>query len=278
MKPNVPSCSSGEGNTKTSPLPKINPAKNWVFTFNNYTKEDIDYICSRCSKFCKKWIFQEETGETGTPHLQGYIEFITKHRPMSVFETNKIHWEKMRGTKQDCISYCSKLDTRTGQIFTNIKFPKPLKSLPCENHKFPWQQKVCDILQKEPDDRTIYWIVGQHGGEGKTTFCKWIYRNYPNVIVTGGKSADMKNSVIEYQKTNDILPEIVLINIPRSFNSDYLSYPGIESVKDMFFYSGKYEGGMVDGNEPHVFVFANEYPDYDKMSPDRWIIFDTTDV
>ena len=70
-------------------------------------------------------------------------------------------------------------------------------------------------------------------------------------MVLGGKSADMKNGVVEYQKNNTCLPEIVVLNIPRSFNSDYLSYTGIEEVKDMFFNSGKYEGGMIDGNSPH---------------------------
>ena len=65
----------------------------------------------------------------------------------------------------------------------------------------------------------------------------------------------MKNGVVEYQKTNSCLPEIVLLNIPRSFNSDYLYNTGVEEVKDMFFYSGKYEGGMVDGNSPHLIIF-----------------------
>jgi len=40
----------------------------------------------------------------------------------------------------------------------------------------------------------------------------------------------------------------------------------------MFFYSGKFHGGMINGKEPHVIVFANEPPDTSKMMMDRWQI------
>lgn len=40
----------------------------------------------------------------------------------------------------------------------------------------------------------------------------------------------------------------------------------------MCFYSGKYEGGMVVGNNPHLLVFANIEPDTKKMSDDRFIV------
>ena len=68
----------------------------------------------------------------------------------------------------------------------------------------------------------------------------------------------MKNGVIQYKINNDDCePELIVINLPRSFNSEYLSYTGIEEVKDMCFYSGKYEGGQVVGNCPHLIIFAN---------------------
>jgi hypothetical protein len=84
----------------------------------------------------------------------------------------------------------------------------------------------------------------------------------------------MKNGIVEYKKTNGDTPELILINLPRSFNNDYLSYTGIEEVKDMCFYSGKYEGGMVIGNSPHIFIFSNEIPKTNELSIDRWNIYD----
>ena len=111
----------------------------------------------------------------------------------------------------------------------------------------------------------------QGGCRGKTTLQKYIYTHYKKCIVLSGKASDMKNGIIEYEKKNNILPEIVLINVPRS-SKDYISYTGIEEIKDMFFYSGKYEGGMVCGANPHVICFANDEPEREKMSADRWRI------
>ena len=48
-------------------------SRNWCFTLNNFTPEEAEEI-----KNSKEWIklivYQVEEGETGTPHLQGYIE------------------------------------------------------------------------------------------------------------------------------------------------------------------------------------------------------------
>ena len=64
---------------------------------------------------------------------------------------------------------------------------------------------------------------------------------------------------------------MIIIDIPRS-KSEFVSYSGIEEIKDMFFFCGKYESSMVCGENPHVIVFSNTEPDYDKLSSDRWSI------
>ena len=141
MSKNSSNSSKGKsGNTK-----QISPAKHWVFTLNNYTKDDITSFSSNSS--IKRYIFQEETGESGTPHLQGYLEFSTKKRPKSVFKNQKIHWEKCKNVKAS-IEYCCKEDTRTGKIFNkNIMIIEPIKCLSREK-LYPWQEKVVSIIEK----------------------------------------------------------------------------------------------------------------------------------
>ena len=96
----------GGGNTKSPPA----PSKKWTFTLNNYTDEEVDVFCSNCSKV-GQYFFGKEVGESGTPHLQGFVEFFAKKRPLAVFKglgLDRIHWEKMRGTIDQSIVYYSK--------------------------------------------------------------------------------------------------------------------------------------------------------------------------
>ena len=149
--------------------------------------------------------------------------------------------------------------------------PRPLKRLACEDNLYPWQEDIINIIKQEPDDRTIYWFYSEDGNRGKTTFCKYLTRKY-EAICLSGKASDMKHGISEYKKQNGFCPELILSNISKSFDPNYLSYGGIEDCKDMYFHSGKYEGGMIDGNCPHLIVFSNFYPDTSKMMGDRWYI------
>lgn len=264
----VPACSNGGGNTKTPPKPKVNPAKNWCFTLNNYTEKDICSIENIVKTYCKYAIIGREVGDQGTSHLQGYIEFKRKDRPLNKkYEwSNKIHWEKAIAGRKENKEYCCK----DGKYW---EYPKPY-SIDIELYK--WQEEIWEILNQEPDDRTIYWVWGENGCEGKTVFQKYIYtRLKKNTVILSGKCNDMKNGVVEYLKNNHCLPEVVLVNIPR-VNQNHVSISGLEQIKDMFFYSGKYEGGMICGKNPHVIVFANEPVEYGVLSKDRVIEMDIT--
>lgn len=92
------------GNTK-----QISPAKHWFLTLNNYTTDDIQFLCSISS--IKRYVFQEEMSESGTPHLQGHFEFEKKIRPLGFFKgtplEKRCHWEKTKN-RHAAIQYCSK--------------------------------------------------------------------------------------------------------------------------------------------------------------------------
>jgi hypothetical protein len=91
--------------------------RNWCFTLNNYTAEDIKKFCSDDYNY----VFQEETGKNGTKHLQGILMYNNARTFTHMKKlNNKCHWEPCKN-KTASIRYCSKKDTRTGQIFTNIK-------------------------------------------------------------------------------------------------------------------------------------------------------------
>jgi len=87
--------------------------RNWVFTVNNYELLLDPSTWEHCT-YC---IYQEEVGENGTPHLQGYIEFDTTMSMAAckwLEGLDTAHLEPRLGTQQQAITYCSKADTRVG--------------------------------------------------------------------------------------------------------------------------------------------------------------------
>ena len=259
---NCSKSSNGEGNSKSSP---INPAVRWCFTYNNYDDEGEDWLQSTITNSCRYAIYGREVGEQGTPHLQGYIEFKQKKRPLEVFKRKCLHWEKCRGTKQDNINYCSK-SSKTMWLFPKEHIINTIDP----GHFYDWQAEVADELELTPDNRTVNWIIGKEGNEGKTSFQKYL-AVHKGAFILGGKASDIRCACLTHKQQTGKTPELICVNIPRSYQS-FVSYEGLENIKDMLFYSGKYEGGMVIGNCPHLYVFANEAPDITKMSGDRWNI------
>lgn len=264
---------SGNNRPKPSivkkPIKQISACVHWSFTVNNYTEEHISTIVLKSKSRGDFYIFQEEKGENGTAHLQGYYKFKHRKRPLEVFSADILpaHWEKARSPK-DLIAYCSDPNKRNGRIWANMPYPEEVKIIEPD---YDWEQEILQIIENDPDDRFIFWYWSQEGNVGKTSFCKYLTVKH-GAIALHGKGADVRNGVVQYKHVNGVTPKLVVYPIPRCFNTDYISYESLENIKDMYFYSGKYEGGMICGNSPHLFVFANTPPDETKMSKDRWVI------
>ena len=140
----------GSGNTILTPPKTINPAIRWCFTLNNYTLKDLNLIVSIIPKSCRFGIVAKEVGEQGTPHLQGYIEFKVRRRPLNHFGLKSIHWELAKGSKECNVEYCSKQDPKP------YLFPTPYS--PIIENFFNWQEDIKRLLNSNPDDRTIHWF------------------------------------------------------------------------------------------------------------------------
>lgn len=267
--------SSGEevilDNSSPAKKPAQSPVrKNHFFTFFYKDSSEISGIIAELKRFAYKGKVQTEVSPTtGRQHLQGSIWCKTKHRDTEFKTLKGAHFETLKDV-DDVSNYCNKDETHDGVYRVAWGFPEPkyIESIPDEK-LYDWELDILSRLKHEPDKRTLYWYYEPDGCAGKTTFQKYLFTNYDGVVVLSGKACDMKNGIINYQLQNKCLPKIVLINIPRS-SLDFVSYTGLEEIKDMFFFSGKYEGGMVCGACPHVFIFANEEPDKTKMSSDRF--------
>lgn len=259
-----------EGNTRPQKI-SMNQSKYWVFTLNNWTEEQSEIIESTFEQGGYKYIWGEEVGESGTPHLQGYLEHEKRFRPSQLkfgdgLKWNQIHWEKRRGTRKQAIEYCQK----DGQYKTNMTIQRRLVKM-TRNVLRPNQREICDKYV-EPEDplfgREIHWYWEDVGGWGKSVIAKYMV-DQMNAIVVSGAGKDVFCAIAEAVKEKDV--PIVIFDVPRS-QAGYVSYQAIEKLKDGLFFSGKYESGMVRFNSPHVICFANAPPEYEKLSEDRWIV------
>lgn len=93
-------------------------SRGWVFTVNNWVEEDeacLNALAERCSYF----VMGKETGEQGTPHLQGYARFAAGLRKREVLGMlserlgHQIHLRVARAGAAENRAYCTK-----GGVFT----------------------------------------------------------------------------------------------------------------------------------------------------------------
>lgn len=78
----------------------------WCYTLNNPTEEERD---AQRQLTCEYHIFGWERGESGTPHLQGYVHFKHQKTLSAVKKLMpRAHLEERRGTIQQAVDYCKK--------------------------------------------------------------------------------------------------------------------------------------------------------------------------
>lgn len=252
------------------PKKRVNPSKKWVFTWNNYDDGTLELLKSMLDTDADKYVLGKEVGESGTPHIQGWVVFKVRKRPIEWCKIPAIHWERQKGSDQEASLYCMKEGNFESM---GVEEPRELEIVrdPMEGLEYKdWQREVMDILDEEPDSRTIYWYWEPIGNSGKTTFAKHICVNNRLAVYCTGKANDVK-CMISMRRKEKLDTKICIFGFPRT-KEEFVSYEALEEVKDGIFFSGKYEPAMVVMNNPHVIVFANFEPEMSKLSHDRWVI------
>lgn len=239
--------------------------RKWSFTLNNYTEEEM----TQMTHFSGKLVFSKETGESGTPHLQGYIE-LKNARTLSglkkELKINRIHLEPSYKNRQANVLYCVKegnvIRNDFGKIYTGADLPK-------RDQLYEWQLNLLDIIENKRDDRTIYWFWEDIGNAGKSRFGKYLCFHYKNIcLLTATKSADILTAVDEKYDT-------YILDFPRTLGPDFCPFTAIEQVKNGFITDSKLkkEARILMFDPPTVIIFSNYPPERKKLSQDRWQIY-----
>lgn len=292
--------------------PRPSPVANYCFTLNNWTDEDKEHIASFAYTYCRGLIYGEEIApHTGTPHLQGYFQLIKKCRLTSLCKNlgDKYHYSAAKGTIEQNVEYCSKggkvtkhgefqkaggslvsIRQEVNKCTTYSEFLDCVDRLGSRHLKFAqecwfnkpvtpmegvvlrdWQQYLFDKLQEPADDRTILWVYDEVGAKGKTFFSKYMLSNHGAFYTSPSKGADILYS---YKNEN-----IILYDIPRSCDEEYVNWGVIEKLKDGIIFSGKYAScTKVRKDNAHVCIFSNSLPEEGKFSVDRIKLIDLSKI
>lgn len=91
--------------------------RSYIWTHNNYTQDDIEYLRSEIASKCRYVIWGKEIAPTtGTPHLQGFIVFSTLKgysqvlKLLSGLSKGKVDYLKHVGVDNGCRDYSVKDD------------------------------------------------------------------------------------------------------------------------------------------------------------------------
>lgn len=241
---------------------------------------------------------------SGRPHAQGFLQTKSKLRLNSVkrlFGDLNPHLELMMSSFDDNRTYCSKSGnfTEFGEFIVaggsrgkrarelldagsdgEVEDPHMYRRARMQQltHQFlsdftpvtwerEWMKELRRLISEPADYRSIIWVYGIDGGEGKTWTAKslwkegWFYSS-------GGKVQDVMY-LYSSQPTRH-----VVFDIPRDYQ-DYVNYGLMEKMKDRVIVSTKYEPVQTCVVNPiHVVVMANFLPDLKKISSDRCTVID----
>lgn len=86
--------------------------KNWVFTWNNYTVEDVKTVNEEWLKLpnMRAVVYEKEVGKQGTPHLQGFFVFdaLKSFKQVKAMIDKRVWFAQMRKPIEANLKYCSK--------------------------------------------------------------------------------------------------------------------------------------------------------------------------
>lgn len=238
----------------------------------------VELINEHIVPLCKHYIYQCEHSrpiehEDGPNiHMQGYLRLKVKERPKALARRLNQYLKGIRCTtasNNGCAAlrnYAAKEAGRLAGPWTDDSHYNGQDLLPEE--KMPkWQQDLGKYLRTKPEERVIHWFYDPQGGRGKSKFRKWAALTLGAVCIDYDTTANIRNNVITAGPQ-----KIYIVNLTRAKPNEIGKgdlYSALESIKDGHVVSGKYKGGQLMMNPPHVVVMANALPLEGMWSADR---------
>lgn len=247
--------------------------RNFVFTLNNYTALEYEYIKSFK---CKWMVVGQEVGDSGTEHLQGAVVLGYQISFKTLKQTpgfERAHIERMRGKPEHSLAYCSKQDLNP---FIKGVIPEPGKRTDMNDVVERIQNgESLEHLATDPNAATV--LVKYHNGLTKLRSLCSTPRTKPPVVIwlhgpTGtGKSRTVydfiatKTGIFRYWSNSGDLKwfdrydgqEIVLID---DFRTNHIAFSFLLRILDRYPLHVPIKGSFVNWNPHYIFITAPASP------------------
>lgn len=289
-------------------------SKNWCFTLNNYTDDDITRLndLTNTDHTVAYIIYGKEIGESGTPHLQGYINVTQRLRFTTVKDIigSNPHVEVARNVNAS-INYCKKdgnwvefgkrengQGARTDLESFKIAVKAGLFSLSEIRETFSavyakYPRFVLEYIDDNAPKVTLPnhplrdWqnevknMLEQPADRRKIIFVvdetgnsgkSWFAHHYTNLIGDHICQVMLPGRKSDMAYALKIGIKILFMDAPRSKQGEHIQYDFLEDLKNGYVFSTKYESRCKTYEPMHVVVNMNEQPDMTKLSIDRYLI------
>lgn len=249
----------------------------------DHTHVVIDFGYSFRSENCRIFDFNDIHPNikkiTTNSHWEHSVRYLSKEDIENVdlkdfkikgFETKDI-WKCK--SKQEALLLCKKPSDASGilNIFENKPITNKLDFSNCQLR--PWQNDLLEILKGPVDDRKIFVYYDPVGNMGKSFFTKYLFTTFPNkcVFLTNVNYRDTARIISNELKSKPDF-DTIIIDLPRDCENKEFIYSAIESLKNGFMTSNKYDSQNLFFNPCHIVIMSNFIPMIEKCSLDRWDI------
>lgn len=210
---------------------------------------------------CERFVIGEEVGQGGYEHYQ--VRAVMK-QPTSI-EEMKARWGPfghVSATHVRDFKYCEK----EGKFYRSweeaLNKYAMIKLL-------PWQEKVMDYYTNQTD-RQVVVIVDFVGNHGKSWLAKHMH------VTRRGRYAPVMDNAQDLIAYAMACPSNgYIFDLPRSesLKKKKEIWSAIETIKNGHLYDKRYNYRETWIDPPKLLIFANEYPPRERLSEDRWKIY-----
>lgn len=291
-------------------------AKYWCFTVNNPTTDERAKIVALEDEDAVEYlVFGNEVGESGTPHLQGFVAFSTRVRLTQVKQSVSArgHFEVAKFPEK-AADYCKKdgdfvefgvltlkkgkrsdLDAFKDDVKIGVLTVKELRE--AHSDVFAKYSQFCtqyiqdnnSVLSVEAHvlygwQESLFQELKTEADPRQIMFCVDLIGNSGKSWFCHYVSGLLSNVqvLLPGRKADmcmmvELDAKIIFVDATRSKQGEYILYDFLEELKNRYIFSSKYHSVLKClKSTPHVVVMMNEFPDMSKLSMDRYHILEVS--